>query len=43
MTGTEGATSVAYEDMRSREDVFGNHGLSRDLHTCICSNIAATC
>ena len=31
---------AAYEDMRSREDVTGNYGLSRDLHRCICRNIA---
>jgi len=39
ITGREGATFVAYEDMPSREDVIGNHGMSRDLHMCICSNI----
>eukprot|EP00306_Pavlova_sp_CCMP459_P012960 CAMPEP_0185188604 /NCGR_PEP_ID=MMETSP1140-20130426/5518_1 /TAXON_ID=298111 /ORGANISM="Pavlova sp., Strain CCMP459" /LENGTH=60 /DNA_ID=CAMNT_0027755117 /DNA_START=187 /DNA_END=369 /DNA_ORIENTATION=- len=37
--GHGGATLVAYEDVSSMEDDIGNHGLCRDLHMCISSNI----
>eukprot|EP00306_Pavlova_sp_CCMP459_P022114 CAMPEP_0185541620 /NCGR_PEP_ID=MMETSP1381-20130426/2090_1 /TAXON_ID=298111 /ORGANISM="Pavlova sp., Strain CCMP459" /LENGTH=98 /DNA_ID=CAMNT_0028153537 /DNA_START=76 /DNA_END=371 /DNA_ORIENTATION=- len=40
ITVTKGATFVAHDDMLSKEDVIGNHGPSRDLHMCICSNIS---